>query len=219
MPCGLNLENNALKSLPGDVFKYNTALENLYVYDNPLGCVYDVPNSTEIDRNPSIKTPRCPSNCAVDTFYDASNIICRNCSVGTYTDGVGAANCTLCPPGYYCAGGGDGKQACAAGKYSAQTGASACVACGSGKYSAQIGASACVACGSGTYSTRSGANTSDTCIFCVSGTYSTQSGANTVDACIACIPGKYSTTTRSLIACSKLPPQTTLPKPNSPANA
>ena len=184
----LYLDGNAFTSLPADAFKYFAEDVTIRLHSNPLGCV--AADTFALVYGP----PMCPSNCTVDTFYD--NKICRSCSLGTYTDGVGAVKCKLCPAGYFCAGGGYGKQACAAGTYSAQSGASACMACGSGKFSSQLGANSretCIDCALGKYSIQWGANTSDACLRCGSGKYSPQSGANTSDACIACGSGKYST--------------------------
>ena len=36
----------------------------------------------------------CPDNCTVKTYYDEDAIVCLACPDGTFTDGVGAVNCT-----------------------------------------------------------------------------------------------------------------------------
>lgn len=45
---------------------------------------------------------KCPSTCAIGTFYDRSQI-CLPCSKGFFSPGVGAARCSPCPPATYMA--------------------------------------------------------------------------------------------------------------------
>ena len=59
-----------LADLPENIFEYNTKLDFLQVYGNPLGCVHGVPDSvTMLDfygqwvTPPEPVTPRCPANC------------------------------------------------------------------------------------------------------------------------------------------------------------
>ena len=98
----LNLGGNNIANLPADIFKNNTKLEWLEISGNPLGCVYGVPDSVyfldsygyDYGYEDEEKTPECPANCTVNTYYDADALVCFACPDGTFTDGVGAVNCT-----------------------------------------------------------------------------------------------------------------------------
>ena len=98
----LFLDGNNIANLPADIFKNNTELEWLEISGNPLGCVYGVPDSVyfldsygyDYGYEDEEKTPECPANCTVNTYYDADALVCFACPDGTFTDGVGAVNCT-----------------------------------------------------------------------------------------------------------------------------
>ena len=87
----LHLAGNAITSLEADTFKYNIKLEALAMGPNPLGCVVRPASVIHFGTEP---LPECPDNCTVNTYYDADANVCLACPDGTFTDGVGAVNCT-----------------------------------------------------------------------------------------------------------------------------
>ena len=96
---GLWLENLHIRFVANGTFDDITNLQQLYVWNNFLGCVPGVGPDVEIDRYYTQKTPRCPSNCTTGTYYLSSDNggICLNCPDGSHTLGIGAAgidNCT-----------------------------------------------------------------------------------------------------------------------------
>ena len=98
----LSLHGNQITQHPPDLFRNLTALESFSIYDNPLGCVYGVPEDVDMDsyalRNGFYETPRCPANCSINTFYDADMDVCLLCPEGKFTWGVGAVNCSEFDP-------------------------------------------------------------------------------------------------------------------------
>ena len=89
---------------------------HLELSGNPLGCVKGVPQHVALApfsdpwekrhlswekrhlpwRNETQQTliPRCPFNCTIATFYDASADACLPCGAGTFVVGVGAVICS-----------------------------------------------------------------------------------------------------------------------------
>ena len=55
-----------------------------------------MPDSVAVDEHIGEyrRSPRCPANCTVNTYYDKDALVCFACPSGTFTDGVGAVNCT-----------------------------------------------------------------------------------------------------------------------------
>jgi len=94
----LNLRNNEIAELEPGWLSNVPNLNNLEIWGNPLGCVSGIAEDVEIDylviEHGFYKTPLCPDNCNINTYYDSDNHVCLTCPENTYTDGIGAVNCT-----------------------------------------------------------------------------------------------------------------------------
>jgi hypothetical protein len=89
----LHLGGNQIESV-ADV-TWPSSLVYLILGGNPLGCFQGVPEHVVIDHDVTTrKTTRCPSNCTIATFYDASADACLPCGAGTFVVGVGAVMCS-----------------------------------------------------------------------------------------------------------------------------
>ena len=94
------LANLQIMAVANGTFDDVGSLQQLYLQRQWLGCVPGVAATVEIDRYWTTKTPRCPSNCTMDTYYVATEGICQHCPGSSYTFGIGGAgveNCTYPP--------------------------------------------------------------------------------------------------------------------------
>ena len=94
----LYLHNNKIAELGNGTWNDLTSLDELSIFENPLGCVSGIADDVEIDGYALMfgfyETPLCPDNCTINTNYDPDNHVCLSCPENTYTDGIGAVNCT-----------------------------------------------------------------------------------------------------------------------------
>ena len=87
----------AITAVANGTFDDVSSLQDLYLRGTTLGCVPGVAVSVSIDRYWTTPTPRCPSNCTVNTYYMPSEEICMDCPDSSYTLGIGSngvGNCT-----------------------------------------------------------------------------------------------------------------------------
>ena len=87
------LSGNKLAAVANGTFDDVDSLQDLVLWGTSLGCVPGVAISVVIDSYWTTPTPRCPSNCTVNTYYMPSEGICRDCPGSSYTLGIGSKNC------------------------------------------------------------------------------------------------------------------------------
>jgi len=87
----------AITAVANGTFDDIGSLQDLSLWGSTLGCVPGVAVSVSINRYWTTPTPRCPSNCTVNTYYMPSEEICMDCPDNSYTLGIGSngiGNCT-----------------------------------------------------------------------------------------------------------------------------
>ena len=176
--------------------------------DCPAGMYSDMAGATECSicsagtyaAPGSVSVSGC-AGCVAGKYDDDSEAStpCIDCPTGTYSDTVGATECSACFAGTYAAPGSASCVECVAGKYDDDSDASTpCIDCPVGTYSDTVGATECSACSAGTYAAPGLASVSG-CVECAAGKYDGDSDAST--PCIDCPAGTYSDFTGT-IECS-----------------
>ena len=120
-------------------------------------------------------------SCSPGSFGYGGYATCARCPAGSYSDSIGAVECTTCPAGTYSGLGATACQACPPGFFSDASNSTGCTACPAGTYCPTPGLNASLPCPAGSYST----NTSTACSYCPANS-TTAPGATSAAQCTAC---------------------------------